>query len=255
PRQSQAAARPVRNHRFSGAHGRPHPAHRAHQLGVSPRRLGGRADEVELGRIQQAAHAGLQPRYSLRHEVVEVRYPLARRERGHAAGARQAQARGQVCDPILLRRLYHQLAAGRPARRQSLRGLAIRGPAAGARARRPGPAGGAAPLLLEKRQAERSYSIASPPEQTGEIALTVELVNEGEVSGYLFEGVAVGDELELRGPIGGYFVWRGEPTSPPLLLVGGGSGVVPLMAMLRHRQHLGLRTPAVLLFSVRTPEE
>jgi ferredoxin-NADP reductase len=104
-------------------------------------------------------------------------------------------------------------------------------------------------------QAERSYSIASPPEQTGEIALTVELVQEGEVSGYLFEGVAVGDELELRGPIGGYFVWRGEPTSPPLLLVGGGSGVVPLMAMLRHRQHLGLRTPAVLLFSVRTPEE
>jgi ferredoxin-NADP reductase len=104
-------------------------------------------------------------------------------------------------------------------------------------------------------QAERSYSIASPPEQIGEIALTVELVNEGEVSGYLFEGVAVGDELEVRGPIGGYFVWRGEPTSPPLLLVGGGSGVVPLMAMLRHRQNLGLRTPAVLLFSVRTPEE
>jgi ferredoxin-NADP reductase len=104
-------------------------------------------------------------------------------------------------------------------------------------------------------QAERSYSIASPPEQTGEIALTVELVQEGEVSGYLFEGVAVGDELEVRGPIGGYFVWRGEPASPPLLLVGGGSGVVPLMAMLRHRQHLGLRTPAVLLFSIRTPEE
>jgi ferredoxin-NADP reductase len=104
-------------------------------------------------------------------------------------------------------------------------------------------------------QAERSYSIASPPEQTGEIELTVELVNEGEVSGYLFEGVAVGDALEVRGPIGGYFVWRGEPTSPPLLLVCGGSGVVPLMAMLRHRQHLGLRTPAVLLFSIRTPEE
>lgn len=104
-------------------------------------------------------------------------------------------------------------------------------------------------------QAERSYSIASPPEQTGEIALTVELVEEGEVSGYLFEGVAMGDQLEVRGPIGGYFVWRGEPSAPPLLLVGGGSGVVPLMAMLRHRQHLGLRTPAVLLFSVRTPEE
>jgi ferredoxin-NADP reductase len=104
-------------------------------------------------------------------------------------------------------------------------------------------------------QAERSYSIASPPEQVGEIALTIELVNDGEVSGYLFEGVGVGDELELRGPIGGYFVWRGLPEAPPLLLVGGGSGVVPLMAMLRHRRGVGVRTPAILLFSVRTPEE
>jgi ferredoxin-NADP reductase len=104
-------------------------------------------------------------------------------------------------------------------------------------------------------QAERSYSIASPPEQVGEIELTIELVAEGEVSGYLFEGVTVGDQLEVRGPIGGYFVWRGEPSAPPLLLVGGGSGVVPLMAMLRHRQALGLRTPAVLLYSVRTPQE
>jgi ferredoxin-NADP reductase len=104
-------------------------------------------------------------------------------------------------------------------------------------------------------QAERSYSIASPPEQAGEIELTVEIIPDGEVSGYLNEGVAVGDQLEVRGPIGGYFVWRGEPGAPPLLLVGGGSGVVPLMAMLRHRQRLGLRTPAVLLFSVRTPEE
>lgn len=104
-------------------------------------------------------------------------------------------------------------------------------------------------------QAERSYSIASPPEQTDEIELTVEIIPDGEVSGYLHEGVAVGDQLEVRGPIGGYFVWRGEATAPPLLLVGGGSGVVPLRSMLRHRQRIGLRTPAVLLFSVRTPEE
>ena len=104
-------------------------------------------------------------------------------------------------------------------------------------------------------QTERSYSVASSPEQTAEIELTVELVEDGEVSGYLFEAVVVGDPLEVRGPIGGYFVWRGETSAPPLLLVGGGSGVVPLMAMLRHRQHLGLRTQAVLLFSVRTPEE
>ena len=103
-------------------------------------------------------------------------------------------------------------------------------------------------------QAERSYSIASPPEQTGEIELTVEIIPDGEVSGYLNEGVQVGDQLEVRGPIGGYFVWPGAPDAPSLLLVGGGSGVVPLMAMLRHRQRLGLRTPAVLLFSVRTPE-
>ncbi|MGI4867141.1 MAG: ferredoxin reductase [Janthinobacterium lividum] len=104
-------------------------------------------------------------------------------------------------------------------------------------------------------QAERSYSIASPPEQTGEIELTVEIITDGEVSSYLNEGVTVGDQLEVRGPIGGYFVWRGEADAPPLLLVGGGSGVVPLMAMLRHRQRIGTHTPAVLLFSVRTPEE
>ncbi|QKG58250.1 ferredoxin reductase [Hymenobacter sp. BRD128] len=104
-------------------------------------------------------------------------------------------------------------------------------------------------------QAERSYSVASPPEQAVEIELTVEIIADGEVSGYLHEGVAVGDQLEVRGPIGGYFVWRGEASAPPLLLLGGGSGVVPLMAMLRHRQRLGVRTPAVLLFSVRTPAE
>ncbi|MGI4741458.1 MAG: ferredoxin reductase [Janthinobacterium lividum] len=104
-------------------------------------------------------------------------------------------------------------------------------------------------------QAERSYSIASPPEQTGEIELTVELINDGEVSGYLFEGVAVGDVLTVRGPIGGYFVWRGAPGAPPLLLVGGGSGVVPLMAMLRHRQRVGWRQPTLLLLVVRTPED
>lgn len=104
-------------------------------------------------------------------------------------------------------------------------------------------------------QTERSYSIASPPEQTGEIALTVELIADGEVSGYLHEGVAVGDQLELRGPIGGYFVWPAGAPDAPLLLVAGGSGVVPLMAMLRHRQCAELPNPAVLLFSVRTPEE
>ena len=101
-------------------------------------------------------------------------------------------------------------------------------------------------------QAQRSYSIASPPEQIGEIALTVELIAEGEVSAYLHEGVAVGDSLEVRGPIGGYFVWGQELVNLPLLLVAGGSGIVPLMSMLRHRAAIGATNPTALLFSVRT---
>jgi ferredoxin-NADP reductase len=82
-------------------------------------------------------------------------------------------------------------------------------------------------------QAERSYSIASPPEDS-HVALTVERLEDGEVSPYLFEDLRSGDQLELRGPIGGYFVWD-VSLGGPLLLVAGGSGIVPLMAMLRHR--------------------
>jgi ferredoxin-NADP reductase len=82
-------------------------------------------------------------------------------------------------------------------------------------------------------QAERSYSIASPPEES-HLALTVERLDEGEVSPYLSDEVRAGDKIELRGPIGGYFVWD-VATGGPLLLVAGGSGIVPLMAMLRHR--------------------
>lgn len=104
-------------------------------------------------------------------------------------------------------------------------------------------------------QAERSYSIASPPEQTGEIALTVELIDDGEISTYLHENLAIGDPLEVRGPIGGYFVWGQDLAHLPLLLVAGGSGVVPLMAMLRHRQAIGATNPTTLLFSVRSEEE
>ena len=104
-------------------------------------------------------------------------------------------------------------------------------------------------------QAQRSYSIASPPEQLGEIELTVEWIEEGEVSAYLHEGVAVGDSLEVRGPIGGYFVWGQELVNLPLLLVAGGSGIVPLMAMLRHRAAIGATNPTALLFSVRTAAE
>jgi len=98
--------------------------------------------------------------------------------------------------------------------------------------------------------AERSYSIASPPEDP-RVALTVERLDDGEVSPYLVGELRLGDKVELRGPIGGFFVWRvGE--SRPLFLIGGGSGVVPLMAMLRHRERMRSKTPARLLYSSRT---
>ncbi len=100
-------------------------------------------------------------------------------------------------------------------------------------------------------QAQRSYSIASPPSRAGEIDLTIERIAEGEVSPYFHDVVEVGDRVELRGPIGGYFVW--EPAlGGPLLLIAGGSGVVPLMAMLRERAAAAEPPPAVLLHSSRT---
>jgi ferredoxin-NADP reductase len=99
-------------------------------------------------------------------------------------------------------------------------------------------------------QAERSYSIASPPERPN-VALTVERIDDGEVSPYLTEEARPGDRFELRGPIGGYFTWTA--TLPgPVQLVAGGSGIVPLMAMLRHRTHSRARPAARLLFSSRT---
>jgi ferredoxin-NADP reductase len=102
-------------------------------------------------------------------------------------------------------------------------------------------------------QAQRSYSIASAPE-AGRIALTVERLEDGEVSPYLVGEVRAGDEIELRGPIGGYFVWKpGDPRA--LLLVAGGSGVVPLMAMLRLRAGVAPRPAARLLYSSRSLED
>src|SRR5262245_2040845 len=104
---------------------------------------------------------------------------------------------------------------------------------------------------------ERSYSIASEPERTGEFDITVEEIEGGEVSPFLHEVLVVGDRLEVRGPIGGYFVWEaaGAAATEPLFLVAGGSGVVPLMAMLRHRGRAGARNPARLLYSSRHLEE
>jgi ferredoxin-NADP reductase len=100
-------------------------------------------------------------------------------------------------------------------------------------------------------QAERSYSIASAPGQR--LALTVERLEDGEVSPYLVDEVREGDRFELRGPIGGYFVWDGG--AGPLLLIGGGSGVVPLMSMIRHRAATADETPVRLLLSSRTYED
>lgn len=103
-------------------------------------------------------------------------------------------------------------------------------------------------------QAQRSYSIASSPEQRGQIELTVERLEEGEVSTYMHDILIVGDQVELRGPIGGYFVWEAS-MGGPLLLVAGGSGIVPLMAMIRHRRASGSNIPVRLLYSSRTYED
>jgi len=102
-------------------------------------------------------------------------------------------------------------------------------------------------------QAQRLYSIASAPEQAL-VSLTVERIAEGEVSPYLVGEVRKGDQFELRGPIGGHFVWTAS-LGGPLFLIAGGSGVVPLMAMLRHRAAVGSRLPAVLLYSSRGVED
>ena len=99
-------------------------------------------------------------------------------------------------------------------------------------------------------QAQRSYSIASAPDAP-QLAITVERIDDGEVSPYLATEVRVGDRFEVRGPIGGYFVWTAA-LGGPLFLIAGGSGIAPLMAMLRHRAAVGNHVPALLLYSSRT---
>jgi ferredoxin-NADP reductase len=106
-------------------------------------------------------------------------------------------------------------------------------------------------------QAQRSYSITSPPGDE-HLTLTVERIEGGEVSPYLTDGLQVGDRVELRGPIGGYFVWdaRDEKNDgSPLFLAAGGSGIAPLMAMLRHRANSGVTVPTRLLYSSRSYED
>ena len=102
-------------------------------------------------------------------------------------------------------------------------------------------------------QAQRSYSIASPPE-SAQVTLTVERLPDGEVSPYLVGELRTGEKVELRGPIGGYFVWRAGDERP-LLLIGGGSGIVPLMAMIRHHAATAAAAPVRLLYSSRSIED
>jgi ferredoxin-NADP reductase len=101
-------------------------------------------------------------------------------------------------------------------------------------------------------RAQRSYSVASSPLDAGEIELTIDRLDDGEVSPYFHDVVVAGDRVEVRGPFASYFVWRGEA---PVLLVGGGSGVVPLMAMLRHRRRTMPELPMRLVYSVRFAED
>ena len=100
--------------------------------------------------------------------------------------------------------------------------------------------------------AQRSYSIASSPLDEGEVELTIDRLDDGEVSPYFHDVVVEGDQVEVRGPFAAYFVWRGEA---PALLVGGGSGVVPLMAMLRHRRRTMPELPMRLIYSVRSARD
>jgi len=100
-------------------------------------------------------------------------------------------------------------------------------------------------------QAQRSYSVASAPAIEGDYELVVERLGDGEVSPFLHDVAKVGDGIEIRGPIGGHFVW-GPEDGGPILLVGGGSGVAPLMSILRHRALIGCKVPVALLFGART---
>ena len=103
-------------------------------------------------------------------------------------------------------------------------------------------------------QAQRSYSIASAPETQGEIDLTIEVITDGEVSPYFHQVVQPGDTIELRGPIGGPFTWS-KDIPGPMLLVAGGSGIVPLMSMVRHKGRTGQDEAALLLYSARAEED
>jgi glycine betaine catabolism B len=103
-------------------------------------------------------------------------------------------------------------------------------------------------------RAQRSYSIASAPGKSEALELSIERLDDGEVSPFMHDSAQVGDEIELGGPIGGHFNWSPEDGGP-VLFIGGGTGVVPFMSMLRHRAAIGSRVPVTLVFSARLRED
>src|SRR5690242_18608758 len=325
------AAGPVRDRRVPGAVGRPDAAHPAGTMDVLHHSRRPDQKVLDLAGVPGAADRDRHCRHPLRHPLVQAGHRVAGRVSGHLAGP--GRARRPLCAGVLRRRLHHQPAHRRHYRRPGLGRLQLRRRPARSRARRPGPAAGATPVLLEERQmgagpgtagcgsagllgdlrlshvrrpmartalrgrltwqattvasvtretasvctigleppdwpghragqhlevrltaedgyrAERQYSIASAPGEP--VAITVQRLEDGEVSPYLTEELRAGDKLDVRGPIGGYFVW--EPGDDgPLMLLAGGSGIVPLRSMLRHRQRTGSVVPARLLYSSRT---
>jgi ferredoxin-NADP reductase len=104
-------------------------------------------------------------------------------------------------------------------------------------------------------QATRAYSFASPPEWGDKLQITVQMIPGGEVSGYLDSAAKVGDQIEIKGPVGYHLIWRASENDRPVGLIAGGSGVVPLMSMLRHHKESGAKNDMKLLYSARTHQD
>lgn len=168
-----------------------------------------------------------------------------------ATTATDATSGGAAAQPGRLRWLQGEIVALRP---ETARAKSVTFALPGWMAHRAGQHVDIRLTAPDGYQAQRSYSIASAPEDGDRVTLTVERVDDGEVSPYLTDEVREGDTLEVRGPIGGYFVWD-VATGGPLLLVAGGSGIVPLMAMLRHRAAQMSDVPTRLLYSSRTHDD
>src|SRR2546428_3643552 len=301
------------------------------------------AGDLELGGISETPRGDLHSRHQLRDQVDQARHQLGGRYGRHPAGDGSGRPGSSICHGVQRWRLHHERSPQRDGERAGIRRLPVRRQAAGPRARRAGPTGGAPPLFLEEcqmgsgsplhgtrparllgvarlshpwrplegralqrrlmeqpvlqwqagtvtairpetlktksftlalpkwmahrpgqhydirltapdgYQTQRSYSIASAPRRVGELELTVERIADGEVSPYLHDVLVLGDRLEVRGPVRGDFGWE-VALGGPLLVIAGGSGVVPLMAMLRHRAAQHATMPTRMLYSSRTAD-